>query len=242
MVRILLWCTNSGWLSGDFSPLIEGRTFIFCHMRGRGASDPVPDSTYLEAEYEARDLELVRQYLGIARMSLIGWSALGGSVALYALDHPNRVERMVLMCSVAPFGTAATRYSNPPEMRAKAEARVDPTAVAHLDDLKQSGFDYSNPEEYCREYWQAYLPRQMGNPSALIRKKSDPCIYANEWPRNFVKHIMMHPVPSDWDWRPRLAHLRVPTLVIHGIEDLIALAFLAAMGSRNARGPTPGDT
>src|SRR5688500_20173855 len=93
---------DAGWLLEDMEPLFAGRTFIFCDMRGRGASDPVTDSSQLQDGYEVRDIEAVRQHFEIERISLIGWSRLGGAGSLYAIDPPERVERLVLMCPIPP--------------------------------------------------------------------------------------------------------------------------------------------
>jgi pimeloyl-ACP methyl ester carboxylesterase len=51
-------------------------------------------------------------------------------------------------------------------------------------------------------------------------------MFKNEWPQNMAAHWRMHFPPESWnrDWRPSLATLQVPTLVIHGTEDLIPVA------------------
>ncbi len=211
------------WLDRDFDAIVEGRTLIFYDERGRGGSDAITDTSQLAAGYEERDLEAARAYFGLEKMALIGWSANGGTVANYAIKHPQHVERMVLMCPVAPYGDAGFRYRNPPESLEKAEARMNPDAVQRLEELRAQGMAHTDPEGYCRETIEVYTPRQMGNPAALARMKSDPCRFPNEWIANFIQFIQLQPSPVAWDWRPQLATLNVPTLVVHGLEDLILL-------------------
>lgn len=214
----------ASWVDRDFGELLEGRTFIFYEGRGRGGSDPVTDPSQVQPGYEEADLERVRAHFGLQRFSLIGWSSNGGTVALYAMEHPQYVERMVLMCPVAPYGEAGSRYRNPPESLEKAESRIDPAAVTRLEQSRAAGMPDTDPARYCSEGLKVYLPRQMGNPTALARMKSDPCRFPNEWTPNLMSFIRHHPPPQAWDWRPRLAGLHAPTLVVHGMEDLILLA------------------
>lgn len=211
------------WVGRDFDALVQGRTFIFYEGRGRGGSDPVTDPSQVQSGYEEADLEIVRAHFDLQRFSLVGWSANGGTVAMYALEHPQYVERMVLMCPVAPYGEAGFRYRNPPESAEKAQSRIDPAGVQRLEELRAAGMPESDPGGYCREGLKVYLPQQMGNPAALARMKSDPCRFPNEWMPNLISFISHHPPPEAWDWRPRLADLHVPTLVVHGLEDLVLL-------------------
>ncbi|MFC0211435.1 alpha/beta fold hydrolase [Paenibacillus chartarius] len=52
----------------------------------------------------AEQLELFADALGLTSFSLIGWSMGGGVVMQYAADHPERVERLILLSSVSTRG------------------------------------------------------------------------------------------------------------------------------------------
>ncbi len=212
---------DAGWLADDFGPLVEGRTLVFYHMRGRGGSDAVTDASQVPDGYEVRDLESVRLHLGIERMSLIGWSMSGGTVAQYAMAHPAHVERLVLMC---PISLQSASLKNSVEREEVLAARIDPDGLARLEELKATNFHLSDPVEYCHEYQKVYSVRQFGKPHALASKKSDQCQYPNEWPRNLLALYQMHPPRDPWDWRSEVSRLEVPVLVIHGEEDTIPLA------------------
>jgi alpha-beta hydrolase superfamily lysophospholipase len=57
------------FLEREFARLGRGRTVVFYDMRGRGRSDPVPDSTRVTIQHEVRDLEAVRRHIGAERVA-----------------------------------------------------------------------------------------------------------------------------------------------------------------------------
>ena len=211
-------------LADDILPLTEGRRVITYDMRGRGGSDPDPDPAHLWREYETQDLETVRQFFALERFSLLGWSYMGGAAAVYATEHPERVERLVLAAAIPPRFPAP--YDNPEEEARKATERIDLNEIEALKTLQAAGLDQARPDEYCRQVNAALWPRQMGRPEALQTMRSDPCHYENEWLSNLAEHKRIHFPPESWkrDWRQRAKRIRAATLVVHGTEDLIPLA------------------
>jgi len=208
----------------DLRPLAKDRRLIFYDPRGRGQSDRDPDPKHIWTDYEVRDLETVRQYFSLEQMALWGWSYLGGIVALYAGQYPERVSRMVMMCPLSPRSPAP--YDDPEAAQHKEQARIDPVAAAGLREMMTSGQHLEEPEWFCREFQRVIVPRQMGRPDALARMKSDPCAYPNEWWHNLHQHHEIH-VPletrGNYDWRDRMSQVTASALVVHGMEDLIPL-------------------
>lgn len=94
------------FLFDDFKQLADGRTLIFYDMRNRGRSDSVAEGDRLTIHHDVTDLEAVRAHFSVEKTSLVGYSYLGLMVAMYALEHPERVERIVQMGPVPrKFGT-----------------------------------------------------------------------------------------------------------------------------------------
>ncbi len=96
---------NANWLSELLQPLAEdpgGRRLILYDPRSRGRSSAVTDARHLSLEDDVADLEAVRRYFGLERMSLLGSSYHAAITALYALENPGRVERMLLVCPITP--------------------------------------------------------------------------------------------------------------------------------------------
>jgi pimeloyl-ACP methyl ester carboxylesterase len=84
------------FLFDDFKQLADQATVIAYDMRNRGRSARTPlDKVSIQAD--VRDLEAVRRHFNVDRFVPVGFSYLGLMVALYALDHPERVERMIQM-------------------------------------------------------------------------------------------------------------------------------------------------
>lgn len=210
----------ASWLAADLEPLAEAHTLIFYDQPSRGQSDAVTDASRVGMQYEVSDLEAVRQYFGIESISLVGWSYLGGVTALYAMDHPERVSRLLL---IGPMPPRKYQYDDPRVF--DPADRVDPAGMQSLQEMREAGLDASDPVAYSREFWLVNLPRQMGNPKALTRMRSAPWNSPNEDPDTVFKHFdRLFGSLEAWDWRSRAATLDVPTLVVHGMDDLIPAA------------------
>jgi proline iminopeptidase len=209
------------WLAADLEPLASRRRLIFYDSRNRGGSD-VCDPSKLGIDFEVRDLEVIRQHFGLERMSLLGWSYKGGVAALYLIEHRERVERLLLVGSMSPRSAHAEQAR---QRATEAAARADPDGLRRLETLRQAGVDRADPARFCREFNRVHTATRMGNPSAYAQLRSDPCVFPNEWPDR-VESTLGHVLGQygDWDWRPQLASLDVPTLVIHGERDVIPLA------------------
>src|SRR5262245_14340872 len=115
----------------DFRWLGDHVTLISYDMRNRGRSDLVVDDSRITFEQDVVDLETVRRHFGAERAALLGYSYLGKIVVLYALAHPERVERIVQFGPVPPaFGTDYR-----PEY-VFIDDPVDPAALARLRALR----------------------------------------------------------------------------------------------------------
>jgi len=88
--------------SSVWERLAETRRVVFFDQPGTGRSWPVGPNDTLVVEDILRSIEAIREAIGVQRVAVLGHS-WGGYVALaYALRHPDRVERVLLVCSVSP--------------------------------------------------------------------------------------------------------------------------------------------
>jgi pimeloyl-ACP methyl ester carboxylesterase len=57
----------------------------------------------------------------------------------------------------------------------------------------------------------------------MLTTKADPCALPNEWPSNFagVMQRIFSSLGETWDLRESVKRVRAPTLVVHGLEDLV---------------------
>jgi pimeloyl-ACP methyl ester carboxylesterase len=85
----------------DLGGLSETRTLVLLDSRGTGASEKPSDPERLRAPLLANDLEDLRAHLGLDTMDLLAHSAGAVVAQLYAVAHPDRIKRLVL---VTPSG------------------------------------------------------------------------------------------------------------------------------------------
>ena len=202
----------------EFEWLSEHFTLISYDMRNRGRSDLVADDRSISFEHDVADLETVRRHFGVERAALMGYSYLGKVVVLYALEHPDRVERVIQLGPVAP--NFATEYE--PALVARDDP-VDPAARAQLRALRERDYHLTHPGEYCEEEWRiAIRPMLIGDPSKIDRVRISVCDMPNEWPVLQVRHLrvhfeesgMKHALPVE-----RVRQLNIPVLTVHGTRD-----------------------
>jgi pimeloyl-ACP methyl ester carboxylesterase len=205
------------FLSDDFRTLAAlDRTLILYDMRNRGASSRVEDGATLTVIEDVRDLEAVRAHFGAERFTPVGFSYLGIMVALYAAEHPERVERIV------QIGPAPRDFDTeyPPEQTA-SEDSLPPEAFAARDAARQlrtqSGVTQRQLCEADRGFLRYLL---VGNPASAGRV-SDPCPYENEWPDNLNRHFGHHFTDIQGRDFPAsmFTGLTQPVLTLHGTLD-----------------------
>lgn len=205
------------FLARDLAPLARHHTLILYDMRNRGRSSRVEDGTLLTMQKDVEDLEAVRRHFGVERFVPVGYSYLGFMVVLYAMEHPDRVERLVQLGPVPrKFGTEypaslAHRDSIPV---------VDPADAARIDSLGRTEWARAHPREFCEESSRVFSVRLVGRPERASRLMSQ-CEMENEWPANLARHFEHHfgAVQRMDVSREAVARMRAPTLTIHGTRD-----------------------
>lgn len=201
----------------DFQRLARGRTLIFYDMRNRGRSDEVKDLSKISLQHDADDLEPVREHFGIAKPDLVGFSYMGKVVILYAIQHPDRVNRMIQIGPVAR--KLGTKF--PETLTAGNDAKIpDPATEKELQDLYKNGFAKEHPKEYCEMEWKVEQQRMVGNPSNTGLVLS-PCEMQNEWPTHLWPHFERLLASDQALDIPKedIAKVTAPVLTIHGRKD-----------------------
>jgi proline iminopeptidase len=205
------------FLARDLAPLGERHTLILYDMRNRGRSSRVGDGNLLTIQKDVEDLEAVRRHFRIERFVPVGYSYLGLMVVLYAMDHPDHVERVVQLGPVPrKFGTEYPASL----LHTDSVPIVDSTTAARMDSLERSTWAREHPKEFCEESRRAFEIRLVGDPSKAAGLMN-PCAMPNEWPVNLERHFEHHfgavqrlDVPKG-----SVARVRVPVLTIHGTWD-----------------------
>lgn len=205
------------YLADDLSPLARDRSVIFYDQRGAGRSTLVADPAALDAERFADDLEAVRKHFGLERVTLVGHSWGAGVAALYAMRHPDRVSRVVLV------GPMALRRSELDRSFAAVPASLGPEEAAQLRVARDAVRTDPGDAEACRRFYSVWFRPFFADPADMARMRGDVCAGSPEALRNGALVVGRHTMASlgDFDWRNSLQRVTAPVLVLHGSEDVI---------------------
>jgi 3-oxoadipate enol-lactonase len=161
--------------------------------RGQGRSDK-PAGSYPQAQH-ARDLRGLLDALGVQRAYVVGLSN-GGTVAMqFTLDHPEIVERLVLIDTFAYADTL---------MRFKLQSWLN-SIDAGGPDLR---FSVGSPWVWGRDFLEQ-------NAELLERMRERTKMTDPEAARSLISGTLVY------DLRARLPEIKVPTLVMVGEEDVL---------------------
>jgi proline iminopeptidase len=207
---------------GDFAVLGDKHTVIFYDQRGGGKSTLPMDTTTLVAARQVQDLDELRRHFGVARVTLVAHSYGPLLAASYAIAHPANVKRMVFFGPVPPRrGTFWQRFGQ------SINARLDSTQRAAMSSAGRRMTDPAgDTREACRDYWAIGLRPRLAEPDrSLPLLKSDMCATDPAGLRygNRVGNRVIMASYGDWDLRPQLRTLNVPTLVVHGEDESIPM-------------------
>ena len=202
---------NAVW--PDLQRLATTRTIVMYDQRGGGRSEIIKSPAQLTSAHHVRDLEALRVELGLSRFALIGESWGAGLAILYASAHPDHVERLLL---IGPM----------PPTRSILERRMDESDEGmgfrrRLDQVRRAISDSPDPIATCREFFALYLKQFFVTPEGMARRRGSSCDGPPEGVRNyFVVNEATFASLGNWDFRPLLASLTMPALVIEGEQSI----------------------
>jgi proline iminopeptidase len=208
------------WLGADMDGLAPGRRVIFYDIRGRGRSSPILDEAHLGLEHDLRDLEGLREHLGLGRMSLLGWSYHGALCMRYAFAHPERVDRLLMVGPTAP-------RENPHWMNFLENfgMRCQMEWLREMEEARRSGLKESDPLAWAQLVNGIYFKCYVQDQSVLERMQSSPSVEPNldaervsDQGRRLLEKL------GDYDWRAEFEGFELETLILHGEHDPVSIA------------------
>jgi proline iminopeptidase len=205
------------YLADDLLPLADAHRVIHYDQRGSGRSSLVTDADALDARRFADDLEAVRLHFGLERLALLGHSWGAAVAALYAMRHPQRVERLVLVGPMPLRKEALT--ASFARVRQSGDAEWQRTLRARGQALLANPGD----ADLCRAFYDTWFTPFFGNTAARARSRGDFCAGTPESRRSKAVGVDRYTVPSlgDFDWRGALREVTSPALIVHGTADII---------------------
>ena len=201
----------------DFQTLGNVATLISYDPRDRGRSSAMTDTSKMTIRDDVADLEAVRAHFKVDKFVPVGYSYLGLMVALYAMEHPEHVSRLVQLSPV-PM-KAGTQY--PKELTNGYDDMAVPDAdVKKWREMQAAGMAEKTPREFCEQQDKVFQYLLVGPAEHAPRVQSH-CDLANEWPSHLDKHVkasfdsIQKITITDDD----LKKISMPVLTIHGTKD-----------------------
>ncbi len=195
------------YLLPGFDALATGRTLIYYDQRGGGRS-AVSREVPVGWREQVADLEALRQIWGMERLTIAGYSWGGLLSLLYATEHPDRVERLALVSPAPAWRAARNEFESRLSARTMAPALQKARAA-----LRASGLRERDAEAYQRRVFELSVAGYFHDPGKV----------AGLTPFRVTGRTQQEVWESlgDYDLRPALAALRVPSIVLHGDDDPI---------------------
>jgi len=215
--------------------LTDNHKFYYYHQRGCGKStrpvDTFDSSNYLQNMVELNkilglstqiaDIERIRRILKQEKIILIGHSYGGFLATLYAVEFPDRVDKMIL---IAPAGVLKMPIDQGSGLDA-LKNYLSEEMKSEFDDFLARYFDYgmifSKSEQdlvalnhgYVQFYEEAYKNIGLTIPDQAGQKPAD----IGGW----MVHAMYFSLGLKYDLRDELKRINAPVLVIHGEKDMM---------------------
>ncbi len=206
------------------APLTENLRVLLLDPIGRGRSARLGDAAGYTLERDVRDLERLREHLGLPQLSVYGHSYGGLLAQAWAVRHPQRVERLVLgdtLHGAASWQAMVERCNQHLQTQ-------HPRIWAELLALRARGLRSAAPEYQAlleepleALYWHDLAPRKPGAP-----KSPQPALAR----RNLALYNAMLGPDPEWqvagtlagvELLPALASVQAPALVLTGRADRI---------------------
>jgi proline iminopeptidase len=214
------------YLLPEMDRLSDKFHLIYYDQRGRGRSADYVKPEDVTLESEMADLDEVREHFHLDKVVLLGHS-WGTVLALeYALRHPERVSRLVLM-DPAPASVAdinrfrQERVEKWPALMELRKAILDTTAYKEAD-----------PDAvvaYYRVHFKPALARSEDYEKLILRMETRFIEQGREGilKSRAVEDRLVNETwgsPKGYDLHPKLKGLNIPALVITGDHDFFPFA------------------
>lgn len=187
---------------------------VFYDQLGAGNSDHPDQPDLWTVELYVREVDVVRDALGLDRVHILGQS-WGGQLALeYALTRPEGLESLILADSLADMPQWASEANR---LRSQLPREVQEVMDKHESEgtLDDPAYEVASMEFYrrhvCRlEEW----PEEVNRTFEKLAKY--PQVYETMWGLN---EFNVTGTLKDWSVADRLEEIDVPTLILSGRYD-----------------------
>jgi proline iminopeptidase len=195
------------YLLPNFDALACGRELIYYDQRGGGRS-PVSRDIPVGWREHVLDLEALRLQWGIGRLTLAGYSWGGLLALLYAIEFPDRVDRLALVSPAPAWREARMEFEH-----RFAERNLAPELQRQRASLRDGGLKQRDPAGYAQRLFELSVAPYFFDPGRA--HDLTPFRVTGRTQQEVWGSL------GDYDLRPALSRLALPALVLHGEDDPI---------------------
>jgi len=207
------------YLQGNFGQYYRTHKVVFIDMLGRGLSDDAKDVSEYSIANDVHVAEEIRKKLQLTKISLVGHSYGTVVAQAYAIAHPDKVDKMVL---INGFHSGEMWQANCDSYNHYCKTHY-PEYWEKIDSMRSLGYVSSDPA-FSKLYGSVPVKYVYYHNTKL--KQNSPSYKHRGWASDvyygiigrdadfFVSGSMM-----DTDFRKDLRNLSCPTLVIAGRYD-----------------------
>lgn len=205
----------SNYMTADFKPLAVNQTLIIYDQRNAGRSTFISDTTQLRIADYVEDLDMVRKYFGLKEMDILGHSWGGFLAAQYAVAHPDKVGKLLLIDPGPP--PSYKPYFD----KFQPVKRLDSSDVAKMRKAGAGWANSDNPYKNCWDLFGAIGKGYTSNPDYLRQAWGGICNTPQDGLRSELNEKVMQYLDENYDFRDEFAGITAPTLIVYGKDDPI---------------------
>ncbi|WP_366150714.1 proline iminopeptidase [Companilactobacillus muriivasis] len=200
-----------------FDQLAEktGRPIVMYDQIGCGKSSIPDDKSLWNADTWVDELEILREYLGLKQVHLLGQSWGGMLAIIYMCDHNSQGVKSLILASTL---SSSKLWAQEQHRMIKFMSPEDQAAIVKAESTANytlSGYLKAN-EHFMLQHASGPITEQ--SPEFLRRPKiSGEAAYATAWgPNEYFPTGNL----KDYDYTDKLKNITTPTLVTSGTDDL----------------------
>lgn len=209
---------DSSYLEPQMYELTNKYKVILFDQRGAGKSLPAEiSSKTINIKTFVDDIETLRKNLGFEKFTILGHS-WGGRLAMeYALAHPEKLNKIILISSTP--ATFAEHEKFGAEINRRT-ASIKEVVSPLFDAQKFYALDKAGLDEMYKKFFATY----MANPEDISKLSLSFNVSSARSGFEVFGLMIRDAWKPNFDLTKKLANLKVPTLVIHGMQDTIPLS------------------
>lgn len=218
MVLPVSWGQSHEGMRGSLKGLEDHLTMVYFDPRGMGQSGEIETDADMSIAAVREDCRALLAHLGLESVILLGWSNSGTNAMVYAAEHPEQVEKLILMHTL--------HYMTPAQEAEFAEQFADD--VQALGELMQmEGSDEEKDAAWRSFFVERWLPLMVYNHDAHLGQIVEVLDNTDlSFKHNFYEQTVDM---VDFDGREACAQIKAPTLIIAGAHDIYTVEMLETL-------------